>query len=299
MIATASGAMLAGVTEAEPDRIWFGRGGCVEAHDDGTFAVFMRGELLSVYDGEDVATRDLLVALVLRQGEVTREDVARAFRVSSATVGRVVTRHNEGGLRAVADYGRAGKWTIVTPKLEARLAGLFEQGASPRAAHRSVAKLASYGTVHGVYQRWLAGRAAPLPVAPLKPLEPQQVLPLEAANEAAEPPAEAAAAAEAPPQAAAASFTQEPTLAEVMPSTTELVQHLGSWLPIAMLGKLGIHDLAAKAGGAKVGGAELRAALDATAVALCLGEGCVEGVRRIETSSVATLLRRPDGISAS
>ena len=29
MIATASGAMLVGVTEAEPDRIWFGRGGCV------------------------------------------------------------------------------------------------------------------------------------------------------------------------------------------------------------------------------------------------------------------------------
>ena len=79
----------------------------------------------------------LLVALVLKQGEVTREDVARAFRVSSATVGRVVTRHNEGGLRAVADYGRAGGWTVVTPKLEAKLAGLFEQGAGPRAAHQS------------------------------------------------------------------------------------------------------------------------------------------------------------------
>jgi hypothetical protein len=42
MIATASGAMLAGVAEAEPDRNWFGRGGCVEQHDDGTFAVFVR-----------------------------------------------------------------------------------------------------------------------------------------------------------------------------------------------------------------------------------------------------------------
>ena len=29
MIATAGGAMLAGVAEAEPTRIWFGRGGCV------------------------------------------------------------------------------------------------------------------------------------------------------------------------------------------------------------------------------------------------------------------------------
>ena len=34
--------MLAGVAEAEPTRIWFGRGGCVEEHDDGTYAVFVR-----------------------------------------------------------------------------------------------------------------------------------------------------------------------------------------------------------------------------------------------------------------
>ncbi len=36
MIATASGAMLAGVAEVEPSRVCFGRGGCVEQHDDGT-----------------------------------------------------------------------------------------------------------------------------------------------------------------------------------------------------------------------------------------------------------------------
>jgi hypothetical protein len=34
--------MLAGVAETEPSRIWFGRGGCVEQHDDGTCAVFGR-----------------------------------------------------------------------------------------------------------------------------------------------------------------------------------------------------------------------------------------------------------------
>jgi hypothetical protein len=46
MVATASGAMLAGVAEAKPSRIWFGRGGCGEQHDDGTCALFVRGELL-------------------------------------------------------------------------------------------------------------------------------------------------------------------------------------------------------------------------------------------------------------
>jgi len=291
MSTMASGAMLAGVLEAEPNRIWFGRGGCIEAHEDDTLAVFMRGELLAIFDRDDVASRDVLIAVVLGQGEVSREEVARAFRVSSATVGRVVSRRNEGGMRAVADYGRTGGKTVATPKLTARLEALFEGGAGAHAAHRAVKQKVSYGTVHAVYQRWKETRATP-PVLAL--LEPQQVLPIEAGSGPAQ-----ATPTVAPGVAPAESATREPTLAEVAPSSTEPVQHLGSWLALALLGKLEIHDLAAKAGGDKVGGAELRAAVDATAVALCLGEGCVEGVRRLETSSVGTLLRRPGGISAS
>src|SRR6266540_686139 len=91
MIAMAGGAMLAGVAEAEPDRSWFGRGGCVEQHDDGTFAVFVRGELLGTFSAADVATRDVFIAVVMEQA--SREDLARAFRVSLATVGRVACRH--------------------------------------------------------------------------------------------------------------------------------------------------------------------------------------------------------------
>jgi hypothetical protein len=89
MISTASGAMLAGVAEAEPTRIWFGRDGCVEQHDDGTVALFVRGELLGIYSADDVASRDVYIAVVRDQAE--REDLARAFRVSAATVGRVIT----------------------------------------------------------------------------------------------------------------------------------------------------------------------------------------------------------------
>ncbi len=118
--------MLAGVAEAEPSRILFGRGGCVEQHDDGTCAVFVRGELLGVYVRDDVASRDVYIAVVMDQA--SREDVARAFRVSVATVGRVATRKKRGGVRAVADYGRRGGWTVRTPKLLERLKELFEKG---------------------------------------------------------------------------------------------------------------------------------------------------------------------------
>ena len=158
MIATASGAMLAGVAEAEPRRIWFGRGGCVEQHDDGTFAVFVRGELLGVYADDDVGSRDIFIAVVRDQAE--REELARAFRVSPATVGRVITRFNEGGLRAVADYGRHGGRRVRTPALVKRLRELFEKGLGPRAAHQAVAKKASYGTVYAIHQEWQRERLA-------------------------------------------------------------------------------------------------------------------------------------------
>src|SRR3990172_5465004 len=102
MIATANGAMLAGVAEAEPDRNWFGRGGCVEQHDDGTFAGFVRGELLGTYSAADVATRDVFIAVVLEQA--TREDLARAFRGSLGTGGRAGS-----GPRGAAGGGRCGR----------------------------------------------------------------------------------------------------------------------------------------------------------------------------------------------
>jgi len=292
MIVAASGAMLAGVAEAEPDRIWFGRGGCVEQHDDGTFAVFVRGELLGAYTVGDVATRDVFIAVVMEQA--SREDLARAFRVSPATVGRVVTRFKRGGARAVADYGRRSGWTVRTPKLVQRLTELFERGLGPRAAHRAVAKHAGYGTVYAVHREWSAGRITSAVAAP----PPQQVLALVPTSG---PAVEAVEAVQATPAEAATSAATpgEPTLEEVAPPAGAVVQHAGSWLLLGGLRELGFHDLAAQHRGDAVPMASLRAAIDATAISLALGEGSVEGVRRLATSSVDTLLRRVGGVSAS
>ena len=188
MTRVSSGAMLAGVAEAEPTRIWFGRGGCVEEHDDGTYAVFVRGALLGVYAANDVGSRDVFIAVV--RDEAEREEVARAFRVSPATVGRVVTRFNQGGLRAVADYGRHGGKTVRTPKLLARLHELFEKGLGPYAAHQAVARKASYGTVYAIHQDWLLKHHARR--LQEEPASPQVALVLGPAPEVA------AASAEAP-----------------------------------------------------------------------------------------------------
>jgi|TARA_B100001964_G_C14231958_1_gene600478 hypothetical protein len=79
-------------------------------------------------------------------------------------------------------------------------------------------------------------------------------------------------------------------------------QYVGTWLMLAMVGVFGLYRLAEhfrhaaaeqaqKDGKRFVTAAALRIALDAAAIALTLGEGCVEGVRRIATPSAATLLR--------
>jgi len=285
--------MLAGVAETEPNRIWFGRGGCVERHDDGRCAVFVRGELLGVYTQEDVASRDVYISVVLSQA--SREDLALAFRVSVATVGRVATRRRRGGARAVANYGRRGGRVVRTAKLIERLGELFEQGLGPRAAHAVVAKQASYGTVQKVFQQWTATRAAARASPSLTPAPEQPLLTL--APEQTEPVEEVALASVVPATPADPS-DGELTVEQVAPAPGSVVQHVGSWVLLGGLRELGFYDVAAQEGGARAD-ASLRAAFDATAIALALGEGSVEGVRRLETGSVDTLLRRRGGISAS
>jgi len=292
MTSSASGAMLAGVVETEPNRIWFGRGGCVEQHDDGRCAVFVRGELLGVYTPDDLASRDVYISVVL--GQASREDLALAFRVSVATVGRVATRRRRGGARAVADYGRRGGRVVRTAKLVERLGELFDRGLGPKAAHAVVAKQASYGTVQKVFQEWAAARVA----ASSPPTDPEQpALTLVPASEPLIAVEEIAPATTVPETPADAS-DGEVSLEQVAPSPGAVVQHVGSWVLLGGLRELGFYDVAAQESGAKAD-ASLRAAFDATAIALALGEGSVEGVRRLETGSVDTLLRRRGGISAS
>src|SRR5262249_45572107 len=69
------------------------------------------------------------------------------------------------------------------------------------------------------------------------------------------------------------------------------VQHAGSWLMLGMLQAQGLYEAATRACAARVPAAKLRVALDAVAIALTLGQACVEGVRRVATPTAPELLR--------
>jgi hypothetical protein len=114
MIATASGAMLAGLAEAEPRRIRFGRSGCIEQHDDGTFAVFVRGELLGVYSGDDVASRDVFIAVVMDQAERDRGEVALSSLRPALDAAAIALALGEGCVEEGATTWRCG-WRRESP----------------------------------------------------------------------------------------------------------------------------------------------------------------------------------------
>jgi hypothetical protein len=66
-----------------------------------------------------------------------------------------------------------------------------------------------------------------------------------------------------------------------------LVQHVGSWLLMALAHHHGLHEEAEQLGG----GDATRIAMDAALAALAIGERTVEGVRRLATSTAPLLLR--------
>lgn len=66
-----------------------------------------------------------------------------------------------------------------------------------------------------------------------------------------------------------------------------LVQHVGSWLMMALAHQHGLHEEAERLGGDDA----MRIAMDAVLAALAIGERTVEGVRRLATSTASLLLR--------
>jgi hypothetical protein len=90
-----------------------------------------------------------------------------------------------------------------------------------------------------------------------------------------------------------------------LPQDGRFVQHLGAWLMLAMLWTTGLYGRVEKERtceereGRQPRASTVRVALDALIVALALGQRCIEGVRRLQTSTAAKLLRASAAPTAS
>ena len=322
MQASTARSILPDLLDSSTSDIPIGRYGRVSEVAPETYAVTLGETLLGTFEKGDIPTRDILIAIVVQNvgRQVSWGRVAGAFRVARATVGRAMQRLYAGGLPAVVNTPRHGAETKRTPQLQRRVFALFDQGMTIRAVHRIVAKRVSYGTVQSMHKDWLRTRGSE---AVGEGVQEEGVITgtkAVANDNAAAADGNVAGKAdeisEGRPemgQDQARAGRSELTLDPPIPSPqamqrrerapeelveegrTVQVQHVGSWVLLGLLGALGVYQEALRwsSKGSRV---SLRVALDAFAVALAIGEGCVEGVRRIATPSMWLLLRHSVGI---
>ena len=317
-MATASEMLPQVQLDADPRMRWFRADGCVEEGPSGTFSVYFAGTLIGTFTRQQPAERDILLALLSRETRTRPGKLAWAFRVSGETVRAARARAAKGGLSALTQRRKRGAPSKRTPAVRRRVYRLFEQGLKLRAVHRTIKGRVSYTTVRSLHQEWQAERGpgadsneTASEIAPILPS-----LPAGAVNDISVPlaePAPAAAsgrtecaadrqpeAAEEEAELAAEQVRSEMSLEEAAGNISgQTVQHAGTWIMLGMLHALGLYAVAKDACGGSVPQVALRVALDAVAIALSLGQRCVEGVRRQATPCVALLLRSKGATSAS
>jgi transposase-like protein len=320
--------MLPQVAAASPPSVsWFSPGGCV-VQRDAVVEVSVGGLLVGCYGKDETGARNAVLVGLAADPRMHLGHLARAFGLSEERLRIIRRQHEREGLVAIVTPRPHGGGTAskITPMLRRKLDALFAEGKSVSAAHASLGKKydVSRATVGVARKEWAAlmrpeaeraRPAAPLagqPELPLAECAPTtaatQSAPTETAlTESTSAPMEVAPTETAPmkvaptetapssPTAATESSSSEVTMTDDgEPQSCASMQHAGSWLLLGLLDRYGLYRLADEVC-AKHGlvPPEMRIALDAFAAALALGQGCVEGVRRLATPTAPALLRAP------
>ena len=204
----------------------------------------------------------------------------------------------------------------MTPELREELESWFEGGLNAAEAHKCLEPdpPVSATTVWRVYRAWRAKQPEPGP-EPARSTESssreQTSIPgFEVPGPRAEEPATNSREREMktePVESRSADGVESEQGVEreaVMSVGAEIlggrsVQHLGSWILLALVNGLGLYNIAAELVAVEERQRPLRMALDAVVVALAIGQKCVEGVRRLATPTAPLLLRVAHAPSAS
>jgi hypothetical protein len=266
---------------------WFSSIGSVVIRET-VSSVFVGDLLLGEFDAldRDRGPRNVLAVTIAKSG-VHLGRLAAAFGIGEEYLRRLRRKEEAHGIAAVL-LRRQGKVTKVTAARRAAWHAQFEAGVKPINVFREQPRRGrlSFTTVWRVFEQW---RHATRPTRPtVEPLviaaAGQLTLWSTAKTSASEPePADEHATAEEDGRAIT------PMVAQPVRSG-QLVQHVGTWLMLALAKQLGLYEEAQHAFGGR-GGDGLRIALDAVVCALAIQQRCVEGVRRLATPTGPTLLR--------
>ena len=267
--------------------------------------VFVRGTLVGRFgDAKERASRNVVLMALAEDAKMHLGQLAEAFDLSSEALRQMRRVYEAQGIGPLLIRAPgSGSRSKMPPALRRQLEKLFDEGATVDEAHAKVKRRTSRGSVGRVRRAWQLGKEslesepllAPVPASQLA-LVPPPPAP-DAATSDQVPAAvakEVAALAEVPAASVAVVKTPgELACADVQADELESansVQHLGTWLLIAMTHRLGLYLHAASVGAERVEKGALRLAIDAVVAALAVSQRCAEGVRRLATSTASALL---------
>lgn len=313
------------IATLQPGVDWFWRHGCV-VDRDGVKQVFIGGALMGWFDPKDRdrGQRNVLLVTLAKEPSMHFGHLARAFGVGEEYLRRLRRLEEKNGLAAVLKPATGCTKRDLNTGKRRELRKLFEAGwnAADATRRQRRGKRVSRATVQRERRRWEAERqsaaiAAPVAAAVATVKGEQLALfatgsgevAVEAQREVAavppnpEMPASSRAASvadDAPTSGVAAADEGSPGAVIALRSRPviggEVVQHVGSWMMLAMAARDGLHDEIAQLDDASD---STRIAIDAVLIALAIGQRCVEGVRRLQTPTAPQLLRADHAPTAS
>lgn len=289
---------------------YFSETGCVIEYPDRR-DVFVGGSLIGTFTADDRPMRNALLVAVAQGEGVRHGKLAEAFGIGVVTARKVRRQFEAGGLQAIVKPG--GKPRKLTPKLVEQLGKMFDEGLTIDEVHKRIRKRVSRTIVGRAHKQWAdakkeqEGRKQKEREEQTRQQTFDDVIQV---TKKAERRASPKSTRDADTKKAKRDPEEEIGLDRAVARGGEQVQHLGSWIMLAMLQTLGLYGYAeflradaarklAEKGKRFIAAAALRVAFDAVAISLAIGEGCVEGVRRIATPSAPTLLRHRRAISAN
>jgi hypothetical protein len=286
-----------------PNTTWFDAKSCVVVAEDGTRQVFVGGRLVGSFGAKDHAERNVLLIALCEEPKAHLGHIAQAFGVSSEMVRLLRRAVEQDGIVAATTRKHGGSFVGkgLTARDRKKVLASFEAGGSVDGTWELVKRRASRATVGRLKKEWDSQRSAAT-VTPGEAATPTQTsLPEPSIRSEHDDVSEAAPmATSASPHAALAEGDGASATLNARPvRSAQWVQHVGTWLLVAMLHRLGLYEAAGELCEDEEMRERLRIALDAFVCALALGERCVEGVRRLMTASGHGLVRADRAPSAT
>ena len=282
------------VEVAKTDTRLFSCGGSVVV-EGGLTRVLIHGTLIGCFGPKSIGSRNAILMGLAAGAKMHLGQLAKAFGISRDGLRKLRLVYERDGL--VPLLGRKPRRLKFSLSVRQQIENLFDNGASVSEAHAKVGKKHGLGrgTVGRIRLAWWTRQQSallaqsPAAIAPEEPSVPN----LETAPAKGRDNVESILTTDDSVDVDVdVAFPVEPDekVGNQGPSNESSVQHVGSWLLVAMVNKLGLHQQAQSMAQGLPKNSALRVALDAVIIALAVGQGCVEGVRRLATATAASLM---------